>query len=654
MIGAPPETGPATARPRLGFIHRNLADDWGWLAGIFLTGLGAKFFLIFRFGTPLPFQDQWDAEARGLYLPYLTGKLTFSMLVRPHVEHRMFFTRVYNLALFLLNGQWDGRLEMAANAVLHCAAIAGLGWLLVRLSGRNLWPVIWPPLTLALVLPFAWENTLGGLYSQFYFLLLFSLLTIWLFGLGRPLSLCWWLGLACAGAALFTAASGLLASATVFGLVVLDLLKERRIQRWQLAVLATCALIILAGLLLKPACPETIPFKARSAGDFLTAFGSNLAWPKINPSHRLPWHVAVNLFPLVWLAGTYLRAPGKNLPAEKMILGLGAWSVLQAAAAAYSRGAGGAVPASRYMDSSSLIMIADWLSFVCLLTCHLRPSWFRKLALLLAVVWAVDCLAGLQKLSLATWTNSILERSFEQQLWLKSARAFLATDDPRVLERKRVVERLYPRPEKLALVLRNPEVRAILPACVREPLQVTQTDAGDGSFVPLSAAGTHWDAPSGPGWTFRPRTNHTEGKFESLPLGPSRLPYLEFPVAGELSAGSISFQLVELATGRVISTKLPPMTNQSWTTVCVKAPMGKFKIVAAAAGSAGEFAFKEPREMGRFSYWTICLLAAWKYFLFAGLAGLLVKTGLSSRRQFARMETGFVYRNPDDSQLLQG
>src|SRR5581483_10672852 len=106
----------------------------------------------------------------------------------------------------------------------------------------------------------------------------FSLLTIWLFGLGRPLSLCWWLGLACAGAALFTAASGLLASAKVFGLVVIDLLKERRIQRWELAVLSPCALIILAVLLLTPSCPETIPFKARSAGDFLTSFGSNLSW----------------------------------------------------------------------------------------------------------------------------------------------------------------------------------------------------------------------------------------------------------------------------------------------------------------------------------------------------------------------------------------
>ena len=141
---------------------------WLWMLSLFLVGVGARLWLIHRCGTSLPFWDQWE-EARVVYVPYFEGRLSLAELFAAHNEHRMFFNRFYDLALLLLNGQWDNQVETVANAFTYVAGITGFGWIVARLAGRNLWPAIGLPLMLALALPFGWENTLGGFHSQVYF-----------------------------------------------------------------------------------------------------------------------------------------------------------------------------------------------------------------------------------------------------------------------------------------------------------------------------------------------------------------------------------------------------------------------------------------------------------------------------------------------------
>jgi hypothetical protein len=58
--------------------------------------------------------------------------------------------------------------------------------------------------------------------------------------------------------------------------------------------------------------------------------------------------------------------------------------------------------------------------------------------------------------------------------------------------------------------------------------------------------------------------------------------------------------------------------------VHVRSPAGPFKIVARDESDDGWFAFKEPREMGRLSVWTLALLPAWKYLLVLGVGGFLL------------------------------
>jgi hypothetical protein len=295
------------------------------------------------------------------------------------------------------------------------------------------------------------------------------------------------------------------------------------------------------------------------------------------------------------------------------------------------------------MDSSSLIMVVDWLSFLCLLSCHIRSAWFYRLTLVIAAVWAVDCGAGLWKLNRDAWIEAVPERAFDQGLWLRSARAFLATDDPRVFQRRLQIEQIHPRPEKVCAVLRDPRMRAILPACIREPLRVVQANRGDTGFVPLSDTKIQWDTPAGPGWSSHPATNRAGSKFESLPLGPSSLPYLEFPVAGDLRAAGVALALLDLRTGRTNALRpSQSLAGERWQIIGVKAPLGKFKILAANRSQVASFAFKEPREAGWLSEWTVRILAAWKIFLWAGLAALLLNAAslLNRRRVEAPAPTG--------------
>jgi hypothetical protein len=647
----------------MNWLKETRFDAWGWSRGwlwmlsLFLVGLGAKLWLIQRFGTPLPFWDQWE-EARVVYVPYFEGKLSLPDLFSAHNEHRILCTRLYSLALLLLNGQWDGQLQMVVNAVIHCATLAGLGWLMCRWLEKKYWVWIWLPLVLVLALPFGWENSLAGFQSQFYFLVVFSLLTLWLLGLYPPLSARWWCGAAAAIMALFTVASGFLAAAAVLGLVMFRIWGRPKSWKKQAPTLAFCAAVVVAGLLLKADVRHHHLLQAHSVGEFLMAFGDNLAWPWI----VVPPFALLNLLPLAALAWCHYFRAAEDRPAEEMTLAIGIWAILQGAATSYARGAEGKPPGWRYMDSSSFILIANCLSIAVLMSRHWptpaasgnfqfsilkaqfpipRPmSWLRRSArrvLLTAfILWGVVCAIGLALLTARAWQIDIPERHFYCHAQLQNTRAFMATDDIRVLDHKPKPQlALYegdpyaPRPlhegEKLAKALRNPIIRDILPACARLPLEVRANQEATRGFVTNGFRLARPEPPTEVSWgswsAQRPLATRT---FESLPIQKSRLPYLEIPVAGYLSQTDLSLELIDLATDKRIPVKPRATAGEKWLTCYVQAPAGEFKIVAHDSSETAWFAFKAPREVGRLSFWAVCTLKAWRYLLFAGLGFLLL------------------------------
>ena len=586
-------------------------SNFAWAASIFLTGLGAKLGLILYHGMAFPYWDQWPGEAIETIIPYLTGTFSLKTLFAPHNEHHIVLTRIYDLVLLRLNGQWDSLLEMTGSAVIFCAGLAAFGWVVASLLGRKSWPLVWGALVLELSLPFAWENTLWAFQSQFYYLCLFSLLTIWLLALHPAWSWRWWLGVLAGVVTLFTIATGCLAAAAAGSVTVFAVIKRPRDWWRQLPTLVLSAALVVAGLwLLHSANAPGHPAQPRSTAEFLSAFGKALAWPCV----RWAWYAPIALFPVFLLAWVSLRSPDALKPSALLIFGVAIWAMLQALAAAYARGVGGLPPAFRYMDFLSFLAFANGLSIYLLIV---EFGWRKRFPILTCAstaAWTFGCIVGLVYLTQRVWTQFIPEIDAEQSVRLASARAFMATDDPTIFQNEPVTNRPVPNPDADIWLFRHPALRPVFPVCVREPLHIVPQTNGDGAFVPhgwlLSAA----DAPPARSWgSYSAQKEAARGKFESQPIQASRLPYLTIPVAGDLGAVGLSLELVELSSGKVTEVTPPYAPQGTWLNVPVRAPEGPFKIVARDDSDSAWFAFKEPIETGRLSVWTLRFLSAWEY-----------------------------------------
>ena len=145
--------------------------------GVLLFVFGSKLAVINRYGSDLPFQDQWGKEADWVLAPLLEGDPAWlNRALAPHNEHRIYFTLGIDVALALLSGQWDELQQCVVGALLHAAIAASLAlfaWR--RLPGA--WRVISAgAIVLLTSTPLVWDNVLWGFQSQFYFLIGFSLL----------------------------------------------------------------------------------------------------------------------------------------------------------------------------------------------------------------------------------------------------------------------------------------------------------------------------------------------------------------------------------------------------------------------------------------------------------------------------------------------
>ncbi len=576
-----------------------------------------KLAMMARCTNSLPYFDQWEAEAAALYVPYYENALQLSDLFRLHNEHRILFTNVYNLVLLVLNGQWDSQVQMFFNALLHCATVAGFAWFMARILDRRYWPFLWLALAAGLVSPFGWENALWGFQSQFYFLLLFSLTTICLFGI-KPASTAWRWGWLAGLCAMFTMASGLLAFVAVGAVAFLEILRNRREWRRHFPTLAFCALMAFAGLLLVGKTTADQHAAAASIGDFLNSLGNNLSWP----TGLRPWLAPLNLLPLLLLAWVYFRSPEKEQPAERIVLGVGFWTILQSTATAVARGLGGQPPAWRYMDTLCFLFTANVLSLLLLYFKYrdrfrFRPAWCAAF-----LIWFIPCVLSLSTIDKRAWNQVIPVWARYQDNRIALTREFLAKNDEQVFANRNRMDLPEVYVPELVFLLRTKDIPPILPACVRAGLQVVPRDNAPSGFVAGGSKLTTPDPPterclgsySGDGAAAR-------GTFESAPMT-SSLPYLEIPVAGNLGQPGLSLQLVELDSGKVFDVKPAREPGGQWMNVDLKAPSEKFKLVARDDSATGWFAFKAPREMGRLSFWAAESLATANYLAVAGLLSL--------------------------------
>ena len=147
---------------------------------VFITGIASKWNLIETYGSDVPYQDPWGAEALVTIIPWLEGELDYwKNFWQPHNEHRIGLTRLWSLLLASISGQWDNQFVCTANALVHCLAVTLTIFIFRRyLVGPGVWiiPIVG---SLTLSSNLSWENTLGCFQIQFYLSQLLSMLFIY-------------------------------------------------------------------------------------------------------------------------------------------------------------------------------------------------------------------------------------------------------------------------------------------------------------------------------------------------------------------------------------------------------------------------------------------------------------------------------------------
>lgn len=600
-------------------LHRQLIEArWLEYLALFLIVVGARLWLVFLYGSPVPMMDQWDGEGATLFKPWLEGTLRLSDLFQPHNEHRILLSRLLALGLLALNGQWDAQLEMAVNALL-CGVMAVLIVIaLVKLFGPELRTLIVLVVGLWSALPYGHENTLWAFESSFYFLLFFSLVAIWGLTLHPSFSWPWWTGVAGLVLACLSMASGFFAALVLLGLSALRLITRRRLNRDSVILIALCCAVVAIAFYFRTTVPGHAAIRADSFTVWAIFFGSCLAWPFCGtPAACLIMYLPVGLLVLRYLSKRPADLDETWRRQTEAVLAVSAWVILQAAAMAYFRG-GNTLPdpVSRYMDILALGALANFFAIFLLMKEIPQSTAARQTGVIFATCWITALTAG----SILISQHELGSRTIRTQSLSaieETVRAYVTTGDRTHLEADSPAAIPYPKPQRLVILLDDPTIRGILPAVVRAPLRVDKASDIGNAFVLDGYAPPVHNSPYERGWgSYSAQGLAARGLMQSQRIT-TRFRYLQFEITGYMRKG-LSLVLQGEETGkkaRVIPTN---RVDESWRLAYVAVPDKNIRILAEDENAEEWFGFREPRELARFSYYADILTRRGKSICYAG------------------------------------
>lgn len=582
------------------------AARWLLAVGVCLVALGAKLTLVRTYGSDVPFWDQWDAEAGALFIPHGEHRLAAGAFFAPHNEHRIVATRALNYSLTVANGQWDPHLEMAVNAMIH-AAFAGLLVLFASRLVRGLALLtITALIVAAFVLPLAWENTLAGFQSQFYFLAWTSVGFLWLTVPARPLGPRWWLGLGVGVLGLGTMSSGFFCCGAALAIALgRAFIWDRRRAPRDFAAMGVYLALCGVGLALTTHVPGHDAIRASSPLAWLRSLLTVLAWP----ANR--WIVAACVIQLPLALHLLARIRARALAADdELLLSLAVWWWAQAAAIAYARANFGINLSPRYYDLYALGIILNALALL-----RLRPGPGRHVWPALAAGWCALVVIGTtahlktarQFLDSFLASNPAVRAHVSRFVRDGNVAAFIAEPDKLPL----------PAPQQLAAYLAHPALQPFLPASIRRPLPLVAATADGFVRAAADARPAHpdfavWRAPRGP------------ARFVSAPLS-ATLPVLRVTFAGDARFNG-SVMRLESADGHRTELSIDRIAGDRWQTAHLEIPRGgQVRLIVELPPGAPGFSFADPVELGAGSFYVHHLLKLALLPLAAGV--LLVVSG---------------------------
>jgi hypothetical protein len=449
----------------MSFKVENLGSAWMiYPFACALVVIGAKCWMISHYASPTPYWDQWDAEGAFLYPKYFDGTLSFSDLIAPHNEHRVLVSRLWSLLLLELGGYWDPMLQMVANTLILGAAVALFIAAFRPVLDRRSWLVFALFSMVIFSLPFSWENTLAGFHSAWHFLLLFSISGIVVISDAEAFRPRWWLAALLLILSYFSIAGGALTVAAAFAISMVQFVAGRRSGLRELLALAILATIMVVMVLNTPVIAYHGPLKAHSVGQFLQALLAIISWPATT---------GVTFIVTVIVCAALIYAPACLMSIEVirqrpplsdrrwLVVALVGWVVLQAVTVAYGRAAG--ATSSRYLDIFALGLLLNAACLLHLVNTHPALRVQQRLTIGAIAVWLLPVLVGTALLTVKHSIPELAVKRASGQAETENLRSFLETEDIRVLQNKAYLDIPYPDPQRLAMIVATPVIRALLP-----------------------------------------------------------------------------------------------------------------------------------------------------------------------------------------------
>lgn len=420
------------------------------------VALLARLLYVQFFSTPMPYWDQWTAEGATALKPWVEGTLQWPMLISAHNEHRILPTRLVTVLSYMATGQWNNLYEARVGAAVFCTIPALLVWHALRDAGAAAGRWLLLPLAVLLsVLPFAWENFLVGFQSQFYFLILSSVVAVALVARHHQSIVALVVAIVLVVFASLTMASGMLTAIAVGATCVLACLCAPGRRAPALVATGVLAIIAVVAYAWIPVIPANAGFHARTAAEFVEAASRTLAWPA-----RSGGFLIVVWLPSVVMVGRML-VRRQAAPADLVMAGICAWSALQALAIAYGRGHEMRAPMSRYTELFVPGVFANaWFAVQLwgLVPAHSRLRTVTRTAAVLFALLIVYSLLGRISKDVARMQQFVGVARVQQENVLR----YLRTGDPRALQVGQY-EIPYPDAAGLQGFLDDPVIRRALP-----------------------------------------------------------------------------------------------------------------------------------------------------------------------------------------------
>jgi hypothetical protein len=595
-----------------------------------LAVVGARLWLISKYGSSVPIHDQWEGEARTLFKPFLEGTLRFTDLFAAHNENRIFPSRLLALSLLCLNQQWDSLVEMIVNAGI-CGLIAVFVFAILThaFSGRHRLFLL-TATGLWLAVPYGQENTLWGFQSCFYFLILFSCIAIWGIGFHDSFAVKWWTGVICLGVACVSMASGFFAALILLGLVGVRLVKRTASLSESAPTVLILVVLIAVSLYFRISVAAHEVLKATSPVAFVRFLGECLSWPFCNtpfPSVA----IYLPLVSLVFLNLSGLQSRRSPVVAIELLGCISGWTILQAAAMAYTRAGDGSlgVP-GRYTDVLALGTLCNVCALLVLVE-EVRAERGRLYAFVSAgTIWIGVLLFGATVAS-----QRALQGTIYRQQYLKDCeqtiRSYVITKNSDHLLKSTKSFPPYPRLADFFLpTLSDPTIESILPATIAMPIRVEKREDINNAFVENGVPQQlRVPIPDRSWGSFSEQGAEATGAMRSTTVNP-RLPFLRFEVAGQVTK-SMSFTL-EGKERTFANIHVPNRLNGGWGVTYSAVPHEPVQIVAIDEDSKQWFAYREPTELGRYSFYSLQLLGQKRRIFWLGIGLWLI---LITRRTYS-------------------